>query len=599
MRWTHLSAALAAAALLTLTACTEGTSPAAAPSPDIQSVLDTRRDAYGAPGALALLARGDSQWFASSGTADTAGTPITEATRFRIASITKPIVATLVLDAVARGEVALDDVVGDLLPGTVREDPPITVRQLLDHTSGIFDITNEQTTAEALQADIERLPDEELRAEAQAGLDGFLAGQRVIAPARVLVALSEVHDRYFPPGSGYHYSNTGYQLAGMVLEEATGTPLAELLEERIVEPLGLQRTTLAPPDTASPELRGYGTSTEDGSLVDMTDDLLAFGNGANGGIISTADELLATIRAIVGGQLLPADLTAQMKEPNRESYGLGPGDLHPLVRDLLRSRGRRERHRLDRDGLPRRHRRGGHRAQPAQRGGPPAARTRRPAPLQQPVGQAPASRTRSDQAGQDRCELLLERRPRLGRPHRARQVDPLEWQAGQDLSLESLPVGQVGLECPGADSPRARAHGVSAVYASTAFRHSGRPSGSSRSRPTASSAAMGSTGTSRSRTGRHRATDSTSRRRSTVRASALRSANSTSSTRVFCRNAPSNTTTSATPALPSDAPNSAHRAARMSTNVTAGMVPLNGSRPCIAACTSGHCPPHRSASTLV
>ena len=143
--------------------------PAAAPSPDIQSLLDARRDAYGAPGALALLARGERRWFASSGTADTAGTPITETTRFRIASITKPIVAALVLDAVDRGEVALDDVVGDLLPGTVREDPPITVRQLLDHTSGVFDITNDQTTAESLQADIARLPDKEIRAEAQAG----------------------------------------------------------------------------------------------------------------------------------------------------------------------------------------------------------------------------------------------------------------------------------------------------------------------------------------------------------------------------------------------------------------------------------------------
>ena len=320
---THLCAALAAAAVLALAACSAPTSPEAAPSPEIQSLLDARREAYGAPGGLALLVRDDSRWFASSGTADTAGAPITESTRFRIASITKPIVAALVLDAVDRGEVALDHVVGDLLPGTVREDPPITVRQLLDHTSGVFDITNDQTTPEALQADIERLRDEQIRAEAQAALDGFLAGQRVIAPPRVLVALSELHDRYFPPGSGYHYSNTGYQLAGMVLEEVTSTPLADLLDERIVEPLGLQRTTLAPPDTASPELRGYGTSAEDGSLVDVTDDLLAFGNGANGGIVSTADELLATIRAIVGGQLLPPDLTEQMKQPNRESYGLG------------------------------------------------------------------------------------------------------------------------------------------------------------------------------------------------------------------------------------------------------------------------------------
>jgi D-alanyl-D-alanine carboxypeptidase len=323
VRSTHLCAVLAFAGVLTLAACSDATGPAAAPSPDIQSLLDARREAYGAPGGLALLARGDSRWFARSGTADTAGTPITEATRFRIASITKPIVAALVLDAVDRGEVALDDVVGDLLPGTVREDPPITVRQLLDHTSGVFDVTNAEASVESLQADIARLPDQQIRAEAQAAMDGFVAGQQVIAPAPVIVALAELHDRYFPPGSGYHYSNTGYQLAGMVLEEATGAPLPDLLDERIVEPLGLQRTTLAPPDTGSPELRGYGTSTEDGSLVDVTEDLLAFGNGANGGIISTAGELLATIRAIVGGQLLPEDLTAQMKEPNRESYGLG------------------------------------------------------------------------------------------------------------------------------------------------------------------------------------------------------------------------------------------------------------------------------------
>jgi len=324
MRPAHACAALVSAALLTLAGCSDATSPVAAPSPDIQSLLDARRSSYGAPGGLALLARGDSRWFASSGTADTAGAPITESTRFRIASITKPIVAALVLDAVDRGEVALDDVVGDLLPGTVHEDPPITVRQLLDHTSGVFDVTNAEASVKSLQADIARLPDQQIRAEAQAAFDGYVAGQQVIAPAPVIVALSELHDRYFPPGSGYHYSNTGYQLAGMVLEEATGTPLPDLLDERVVEPLGLQRTTLAPPDTASPELRGYGTtSTEDGSLVDVTDDLLAFGNGANGGVISTADELLAALRAIVGGQLLPEDLTAQMKEPNRESYGLG------------------------------------------------------------------------------------------------------------------------------------------------------------------------------------------------------------------------------------------------------------------------------------
>lgn len=239
-------AVLLSAALITVAGCSTSSSPVASspvasspvasspvasPNPELQSLLDDRRVSYGAPGALALLAQGDQRWFASSGTADTAGTPITESTRFRIASITKPVMAALVLDAVARGEVALDDVVGDLLPGMVRADPPITVRQILDHTSGVVDVINELTTPEDLQADIDRLPDEAIRAEAQDALDRTLAGERVIAPARVIVALAELRDRYFPPGTGFHYSNTGYQLAGMVLEKVTGTPLAELLEE--------------------------------------------------------------------------------------------------------------------------------------------------------------------------------------------------------------------------------------------------------------------------------------------------------------------------------------------------------------------------------
>jgi D-alanyl-D-alanine carboxypeptidase len=140
------------------------------------------------------------------------------------------------------------------------------------------------------------------------------------------VALSETHDRDFAPGAGYHYSNTNYQLAAMVLEKATGMPLADLLRSRIVEPLGLERTTIAPPDTASPELRGSETSTSDGSLVDRTDDLTWFGNGGNGGIISTPDELLTVMQAIVGGRLLPSELVAEMRSPTSMSlgsYGLG------------------------------------------------------------------------------------------------------------------------------------------------------------------------------------------------------------------------------------------------------------------------------------
>jgi D-alanyl-D-alanine carboxypeptidase len=343
--WTALTAAL----LLSLAACGGGASTApsatsdrtaepseAAPSPtttptaaatsSVQTVLDAARREYGAPGALAVLVRGGGRTFASSGKADLDGTLITEATRFRIASITKPIVAALVLDAVDRGEVGLDDVVGERLPGVLRPEPPVTVRQLLAHTSGIYDESNGVANQEQLEADVAALTDPELIAEAKAARALALAGEPVIASDRLLVALSETHERDFAPGTGYHYSNTNYQLAAMVLEEATGMPIADLLRDRVVEPLGLGRTTIAPPDLGSPELRGYGTSTADGSLVDVTDDLTWFGNGGNGGIISTADELLTVMQAIVGGRLLPADLVAEMRAPTSlslGSYGLG------------------------------------------------------------------------------------------------------------------------------------------------------------------------------------------------------------------------------------------------------------------------------------
>jgi len=299
--------------------------PAATP-PSLQAMLDDARISYGAPGALAVVRHGDARVWLTSGTADTHGTPITETTRFRIASITKPIVAALVLDAVRRGELQLDDVVGDVLPGAIRPQPAVTIRQLLDHTSGIFDEINGVSSISDLEADIAKLADPAVLAEATAILRKVTAGERTIASDRVIVGLSETHDRYFAPGTEYHYSNTNYQLAAMVLEKVTGSSLAELLRTRFITPLGLRHMTITPPDRATPEFRGYTSSGADSELLDVTDDLLGFGNGGNGGIVSTADDLAFSMTAIVGGSYLPKDLTQEMLEPNLASYGLGIGE---------------------------------------------------------------------------------------------------------------------------------------------------------------------------------------------------------------------------------------------------------------------------------
>jgi D-alanyl-D-alanine carboxypeptidase len=177
--------------------------------------------------------------------------------------------------------------VTDLVPGLLAEDPPVTVRMLLAHTSGIFDETNNLDIID----DIALLTDPAQIAEANELAARYAAGESVLVPDSLLVALAEAHGRDFPSGTDYGYSNLNYQVAAIVLEAVTAQPIAELLRERIVEPLGLEHTTMAPPDLASPEFRGYGTDVDDGSLVDITDDLTLAGNGASGGVVSTADEL--------------------------------------------------------------------------------------------------------------------------------------------------------------------------------------------------------------------------------------------------------------------------------------------------------------------
>jgi D-alanyl-D-alanine carboxypeptidase len=329
-----MAAAWAVAALAVLSACdtdetAPGTSPdrpnaptvQAIPDADRQALLDAERERYGALGGLAVVRDLDGDWTGGSGVADIRRAELDPTARFRAGSITKPIVAALVLGSVAEGELALDDIVSDLLPGVLNADQQIRVRMLLDHTSGVFAQTNEGRVG-----DIDRLSDPRLRAEAQTLVGRYADGEQVIVPDRLLVALAETHELYFAPGAGYHYSNINYQLAAMVLEEVSGKTLADLLYERIAGPLGLERTTIAPPDTRSPELRGYVPGRRHGMFVDVTDDLIAFGNGGNGGVVSTGHELLTIMKAIVSGQLLPQPLVDQMTTMTPQSdgtYGLG------------------------------------------------------------------------------------------------------------------------------------------------------------------------------------------------------------------------------------------------------------------------------------
>lgn len=321
------AAASTTAAAATTTTAIATTSSAVPTAADRQALLDAKRVAFGAPGAVAVVRLGDTEWRGTSGVADLEGTALTDESRFRVGSISKTVVAALVLDEVGRGDLTLDDQVADLLPGVLDADPPTSLRMLLDHTSGIFNVGDEGNVL----ADIENLKDPAMHAEAAELAQRYLAGEHVLIPATLSVALAEMHERYFTPGTGYHYSNINYQLAAMVLEHVTGLTLDELVRTRIVEPLGLTHTTLAPFDIGSPEMRSYSLDATDGSLHDLTDDMLSVGNGGSGGIVSTAGELLTIMQAIVSGRLLPTTLVAEMKDPTTQSghsYGLGLATYH-------------------------------------------------------------------------------------------------------------------------------------------------------------------------------------------------------------------------------------------------------------------------------
>jgi D-alanyl-D-alanine carboxypeptidase len=155
-----------------------------------------------------------STWTATSGMADVKrGTPVREDTAFALASISKTFTAAVVLDLVAEGRLSLEERVAKRLPG-LGIDPRVTVRQLLDHTSGLHDFFLNPSIDPALLKD---------RA----------------ADWTTKRSLRYVSKPYFRPGRGWHYSNTNYLLLGLVAEKVTGESLATEIRRRYLDPLGL------------------------------------------------------------------------------------------------------------------------------------------------------------------------------------------------------------------------------------------------------------------------------------------------------------------------------------------------------------------------
>jgi len=229
----------------------------------------------------------------------------------RVGSITKTFVATVVLQLAAEGTLGLDDALERWLPGLVANGQAITLRQLLNHTSGIYNYTDDQ----ALNRSLIRNP------------------RRVLTPVE-LVAVATKHGPNFDPGTRWSYSNTGYILLGLVIEKATATSLEQELRERIFEPLALTRTRFpAAPTLPRPFAHGYLpvanglVPTPNGKPADVTGWNPSWAWAA-GALVSTAGDLARFYEALVRGELLAAEQLREMRTavpiPNSPSqYGLG------------------------------------------------------------------------------------------------------------------------------------------------------------------------------------------------------------------------------------------------------------------------------------
>jgi D-alanyl-D-alanine carboxypeptidase len=262
--------------------------------------------ASGVPGATLVVRDGGSTNRVAFGVGEvTTKTPLKVDDRFRVGSLAKTYVSVIVLQLVDEKKVGLDDTIEKFVPGMVPNGAKVTIRQLLNHTSGI--------------------PNYEEHPEYMAP---YMAGDlgHVTTPAQ-LVAMGTSFGSWFAPGTSSRYSNTNYTLAGLIIEKVTGSTLGDQFDQRIFKPLKLDSTSLpATPEITGPHAHGYFVMGPDGA-TDVTNFSPSIA-WAGGGIVSTTSDVTAFYRALLEGKLLPPELMKQMMTTVVDDkvgtvYGLG------------------------------------------------------------------------------------------------------------------------------------------------------------------------------------------------------------------------------------------------------------------------------------
>jgi D-alanyl-D-alanine carboxypeptidase len=280
---------------------------------DVAAAIDQAAEegfaAAAAPGAIVAVQSPEGFFIKAYGIADPAtGAPMTTDMFQRVGSITKPFTGTLLMQLAADGELFLDDPISMYVPGVTNGDD-ITLRMLADMTSGVASYTLDDVWQATYFAEPEKVwaPDE-------------------------LLAIGLALEPLFEPGTEFNYSNTNTVLLGKVIEQVSGEPYQDVLQERILTPLGLSGTSFpaGSPEYPEPHPQGFtlqGNTGTPENPANATEWNPSWGWTA-GELISTAPDLLAFARAQATGHgLLPAEyqLERLTSFPGSAGYGIGWG----------------------------------------------------------------------------------------------------------------------------------------------------------------------------------------------------------------------------------------------------------------------------------
>jgi D-alanyl-D-alanine carboxypeptidase len=243
----------------------------------------------GPPGVIAVVQRGHHREVHAFGVRNIKRSlPMRANVRMRMASTSKAFSGAVALSLVSDGKLSLKDTIGERLPGLPKTWHEITLRQLLDHTSGLPNFTADPDYLAALSASPENAP-----------------------PPRKLLSYVEHEALNFEPGSEYRYSNSDNIVVGIMVQDATGESYEQQLRERVFGPLGLGKTSLPRGvNLKTPYIHGYDNDPSQRPPEDISEVLASGWVWASGGMVSTPYDFTDFVRGYVGaGSSMPAPAT--------------------------------------------------------------------------------------------------------------------------------------------------------------------------------------------------------------------------------------------------------------------------------------------------